>query len=534
MKPQTIKEVYKRPDKLQWEEAMKEEMEKLIRRGPWRIIPKPEGVNIVGSKWVFQLKKDANGNFTSHWARLVTQGFTQVHGIDFDDTFAPIVRMVSIWTVLALTARHNWEIHQVNIKSAYLYGELNEDEVIYMKPPPGDIRICDDKHFLRLLKALYGLKQSGWWWYRVLQNILTNLGLIWSKHNHTVFFKQDKYTLTTIWLAHIDDFTITAITPTLIQAMKDGPQKHLDIHDMGEIHWMLGLEIKRNQDLWTISLSQCSYINSIITHYGFEDTKPLSIPIVANSTLSHNDCPLTTSDIGKMARRPYHEAVGSLMYEAVRTRPNISFAVGQVARFSDNPGQPHWEAVKRTFCYLKGTRDYWLVYSKNRPSISGYMDADGMSNKDRHAISGYAFLIDGGAISWSLKQQSIVTLSTAEAEYIAATHAAKAAVWLWEFISKVYHPQELMPLHLDFQSTITLACNEQFHACTKRIDIRFHFICYVIEAGKIIIDSCPTEDMVADTLTKAFPSVKAKHFTSALGLCKVWGGVTEEETMHGM
>jgi hypothetical protein len=180
-----------------------------------------------------------------------------------------------------------------------------------------------------------------------------------------------------------------------------------------------------------------------------------------------------------------------------------------------------WEAVKRIFCYLKGTRDYWLVYGKNGPSISGYTDADGMSNEDRHAISGYAFLIDGGAVSWSSKRQSLVTLSTAEAEYVAATHAAKEAVWLREFISEVYQPQDPMTLHSDSQSAIALARNEQFHARTKHIDIHFHFIRYVVEAGKIIIDYCPTEDMVADTLTKALPSAKAKHFALALGLRKV-------------
>ena len=177
MEPQSIKEVYERPDRLQWEEAMKEEIGKLVGRGTWKAVPKPEGVNIVGSKWVFRLKKDANGNITSHRARLVAQGFTQVHGIDFDDTFAPIARMVSIRTVLALAARHDWEIHQVDVKSAYLYGELNEDEVIYMKPPPGNIRVCDDKYVLRLLRALYGLKQSGRRWYQVLRKILTELGL---------------------------------------------------------------------------------------------------------------------------------------------------------------------------------------------------------------------------------------------------------------------------------------------------------------------------------------------------------------------
>ena len=521
LEPQTLQEMYRRPDRLQWEEAMKVEIEKLKKWQTWKVVPKPEGANIIGSKWVFKLKKDANGNVTSHRARLVAQGFTQVHGIDFDDTFAPIARMTSIRTVLALAARYDWEIHQVDVKSAYLYGEIDKDKAVYMKPPPGDIRICSDTEVLQLLKAIYGLKQSGRTWYQVLRKILGDIGLIRSEHDHAVFLRREKGKITAILLIHVDDFTMTAATLTIIKDLKDGLRKHVEIHDQGEIHWMLGLEIKRNHELRTISLCQRSYIDSIISRYGFEDAKPLSIPMSPNSTLSRNDCPVTTSDIGKMAGRPYREAVGSLMYAAVGTRPDIAYAVSQVARFSDNPGQPHWEAVKRIFQYLKGTRDHWLVYGDQDHSISGYTDADGMSNDDRHTISSYAFLIDGGAVSWSSKRQSLVTLSTAEAEYVAATHAAKEAIWLREFISEIFEPQGPMTLHSDSQSAIALARNEQFHARTKHIDIRFHFIRYVIEAGKIIIDYCPTEDMVADTLTKALPSAKAKHFASALGLRKV-------------
>ena len=209
------------------------------------------------------------------------------------------------------------------------------------------------------------------------------------------------------------------------------------------------------------------------------------------------------------------------MYASVGTCPDISFTLNQVARFSNNPGLPHWEAVKRIFCYLKGTRDHRLVYGKKEHSISGYTDADGMANEDCHTISGFAFLIDGGTVSWSSKHQPIVTLSTAEAEYVAATHAAKEAVWLREFISEIYSQQDPMTLYSDSQSAIAFAHNEQLHAHTKHINIRFHYICYVIEAGKVVIDYCPTDDMVANTLTKALPSPKAKHFAAALGLCKV-------------
>ena len=221
MEPSSLKEAMERPDRSQWEEAMKEEIERLIRRGTWKPVPRPEGANIVGSKWVYRLKKDANRNVTSHRAHLVAQGFTQVHGVDFDDTFAPIAWMVSIRTVLALTARYDWEIHQVDVKSTYLYGELNEDEVIYMKPPPGDIKVCKDGYVLQLLKALYGLKQSRRQWYQVLRKILEGIGLVRSEHDHAVFFKHQEGTLITILLAHVDDFLIIAQTTALVKEIKD-------------------------------------------------------------------------------------------------------------------------------------------------------------------------------------------------------------------------------------------------------------------------------------------------------------------------
>jgi hypothetical protein len=220
-----------------------------------------------------------------------------------------------------------------------------------------------------------------------------------------------------------------------------------------------------------------------------------------------------------MRNKPYREAVGSLMYASVGTRPDITYAVGQVARFNDNPGLPHWHAVEHIFAYLNFTKNWWLVLGGQPNKVVGYTDADGMSNEDRHAISGYAFLIDGGAVSWSSKRQELVTLSTTEAEYVAATHAAKEAIWLRAFISQVFKPfNEPMPLLSDSQSAIALAKADNYHARTKHIDIRFHFIRYAVADGKISLSYCPTEDMTADTLTKALPSAKAKHFAAALGL----------------
>ena len=220
-----------------------------------------------------------------------------------------------------------------------------------------------------------------------------------------------------------------------------------------------------------------------------------------------------------MRNVPYREAVGLLMYAALGTRPDIAFAVQTVSCFSIRPGIAHWEAVKKIFRYLKGTKNLWLTYGGGKKEVIGYADADGSMAEDRHVISGYTFLLNGGAVSWSAKRQEIIALSTTEAEYVAATHAAKEALWLRSFISQIFDV-EISPLTLfsDNQSAIALTQDHQYHARTKHIDIRFHFIRWIIEEGKLKLIYCPTHNMVADTLTKVLPSAKVKHFASELGL----------------
>jgi hypothetical protein len=190
------------------------------------------------------------------------------------------------------------------------------------------------------------------------------------------------------------------------------------------------------------------------------------------------------------------------------------------ARFAANPGPVHWEAVKRIFRYLAGTRELWLSYGETRRALEGYADADGSMAEDRRAISGYAFLIDGGAVSWSSKRQEIISLSTTESEYVAATHGMKEALWLRSLISEVFGKLgDATVMFSDNQSAIALARDHQYHARTKHIDVRYHWIRWVIEQGSIQLIYCPTNDMVADALTKALPSTKVKHFATSLGLC---------------
>jgi hypothetical protein len=236
--------------------------------------------------------------------------------------------------------------------------------------------------------------------------------------------------------------------------------------------------------------------------------------------LTMEQAPQSAAKAAIMCDKPYCEAISALNWAALATRPDITFAVATVARFASNPGIAHWEAIKRIFRYLAGMHDLWLSYGETRRALEGYADVDGSMNEDRHVISGYTFLIDDGAVSWSSKRQEIVSLSTTESKYVAVMHGMKEALWLCSLFSKVFEPITApTTLFSDNQSVIALTCDHQYHAHTKHIDVHYHFIHWVIEQGSLHLIYCPTDDMVANLLMKALPSAKVKHFAAGLGLC---------------
>ena len=229
--------------------------------------------------------------------------------------------------------------------------------------------------------------------------------------------------------------------------------------------------------------------------------------------------PSTTAEFAAMRNMLYREAVGTLNWAALTMCPDIAYAIATVARFSTNPGPTHWEAVKQIFHYLAGMCDLCLSYGETRHVLKGYADADGSMAEDQHAISRYAFLINGGAVSWSSKRQEIVSLSTTESEYVAAMHGMKEGLWLKSLLSEIFGPfSSPITLFSDNQVAIVLTCDHQYHACTKHIDMRYHWIRWVVEEGAMHLVYCPTDNMVADVLTKVLPSPKVKHFAACLSL----------------
>jgi hypothetical protein len=524
--PKTVQEAKARPDWPRWKEAMDKEIGSLEQAKTWATVRRPPGKNIVGCKWVFRLKRKADGSVDKYKARLVARGFTQIHGVDYFDTYSPVARLASFRLILAIAARNNWEAVAFDFNSAYLNGELGEDEEIFMQEPPG--YESDLEGFVkRLLKALYGLKQAGRKWYDVLVAALIKLGFKVTYADPGVFIARRGNEII-ILAVHVDDCAMTGSSARLIAVYRQKLNEQYTLTDLGSINSLLGIQVTRDRAARTISLSQAVYIRSIIARFALADAKACSTPMVPGASYSKSDSPTSPDEAARMRKVPYREAIGSLMYAAVATRPDIAYAVSTLSQFLENPGEAHWQAVKRIFRYLAGTCELALTYGGERHDLHGYTDADGASQEHRRAISGYAFIIDGGAVSWRSKKQELVTLSTAEAEYVAATHAAKESIWLRRLTGEILPPDaDPMTLHCDNQAAIKLAQDDNYHARTKHIDIRYHFIRDVVERKLIALEYCPTEDMTADILTKALPRWKVSQHALGLGLHRPCGGVLE-------
>src|SRR5258707_4065308 len=331
------------------------------------------------------------------------------------------------------------ELQQVNIKGAYLNGMLNEGEVLYMQHPPGYKSYDTGNHVLCLVKTLYSLKQSGRHWYQKLSSIFLSLGFQQCSVDQAVFHKSVKHKKELIVIVvHIDNCMIATSSMRLVEDFKAGLCRHVKVTDLGALHWMLGIEIRRDRKAGTVHLLQWAYLNSILRHYHLVDLKPLSMPMDTSTWLTTEQAPASAAEHAIMHDMPYCKAIGALNWAALATHPDITFVVATVTRFAANPSPAHWDAIKCIYHYLAGTCDLWLSYRETRRTLERYANADGSMAKDRCAIMGYAFLIDSGTVLWSSKWQEIVSLLTTESEYMATTHGMKEALWLCSLLSEAF------------------------------------------------------------------------------------------------
>jgi len=527
--PTTFKQAMESEDADKWLAAIEEELNSLKKMETWHskpVIP-PNDRKAVKNKWVFKIKVAPDGTPIRYKARLVAKGFSQVEGIDYEETFSPVARYESFRILMALAAKSNWEIHQMDVKTAFLNGDLNEE--IYMEHPEGfKTQKGIEGTALKLNKAIYGLKQASRQWNKKIDDTLRHLQFKRLQSDHGVYIKRTSKNLTIIIL-YVDDLTIIGDDLQTINSVKGELSKKFEMTDLGEISSYLGMRISRDRNKKIIQLDQEQYLKDVLARFQMQEVKPARTPLPVGAKLTKSSTPPEKCD--KEFRTLYQSIIGSIMYAAIGCRPDLAYAATRLSSFSSNPDQSHLSAAKHTLRYIKGTLGAKLTYKGNHSrDCIGYSDSCWGGNlEDRKSTTGHCFFLSGGAVTWTSKKQPTVALSSVEAEYMAITSAAKHAKWMQKLFDELglqysgaisfrSDKNSLLPLRSDSQGAIAMANNPVHHQRTKHIDIQHHFIRECIENGNIEVAYTPTEDMIADVFTKGLTfELHSKH-SNALGL----------------
>lgn len=509
--PETFEEAVASPEVKQWQEAMTDEMTSLKKNSVWELTELPHNQRAINNKWVFRIKMKPNGLVDKYKARLVVKGCAQKRGIDYEDTFAPVARFESIRILLSVAVAKNFQIRQFDIKAAFLYGDL--DEVIFMRQPEGfddgTGRVC------RLRKSLYGLKQAPRQWHQKFDGVLQTFGMTPSSYDPCVYANAEGSLLLALY---VDDGMVAGKVETDVVNMLNRLKQEFETID-SSANCYLGIEIERSENSKTIRMHQSAYIRNVLQKFGMDESHPVPTPSDANVVLRYNKDEDGRSK--EAADVPYRQVIGSLMYLAVGTRPDIAFAVSNLSQFLANPSVEHWNAAKRVLRYLRGTTELGLVFSGEcrEPNVLvAYSDADFATCIDtRKSMSGVVLLLNGGPIIWSARKQSVVATSTTEAEYIAAHDASKEVVWTRGLLQEMGVGQELPTiLHCDNAAAEKLITNAVFHRRTKHIEVKFHYVRGVYENGQIGIQQIASTDQLADIFTK--PLTREKFLANRQGL----------------
>ena len=514
--PSCYNEAMQMDDSVKWEQAMQSEYDSIVGNDTWDLIDLPDGKQALPCKWVYKKKFTSDDPEPKYKARLVAKGFKQQHGVDFDEIFSPVVKMTTLRTVLGLVAIEDMELVQMDVKTAFLHGDLEED--VYMKQPEGFEQPGQEELVCKLNKALYGLKQGSRQWYQKFDAFMRSQKFKRSQEDHCLYTRKISDGSLLILILYVDDMLIAGKSIDEIANLKQMLSNQFAMKDLGDANHFLGMRIKRNRKKGILELSQESYIQKVLQRFKMQEGKAVSTPLPSYLKLSKDDSPKSDAEKAEMAKVPYSSAVGSLMYVMIATRPDIAFAVGMVSRYMANPGKKHWIAVKHILKYLKGTANKCLRFGNSDASIVGYTDSDyGGCADTRRSTSGYVFLFAGGAISWRSCLQSCTSLSTTEAEYIAASDASKEAIWLARLVGDL-GIQQVPVLHSDSQSAIALAKNPVFHSKSKHIEVRYHFIRDILADKRLQLVKVHTDDNPADALTKSLASERFDHCTELMNV----------------
>ncbi|KAJ9560437.1 hypothetical protein OSB04_005597 [Centaurea solstitialis] len=427
----------------------------------------------------------------------------------------------SIRILMAISAYFNYEIWQMDVKTAFLDGKLTED--VYMEQPEGFIDPKNPNKVCKLLKSIYGLKQASRSWNLHFDERIKEFGFAKSEFEPCVYTKFSG-SIVTFLVLYVDDILLIGNNVPTLQSVKSWLSKCFQMKDLGEAAYILGIKIYRNRSKRFIGLSQSTYIDKILKKFRMDESKKGFIPMQHGIVLSKTQCPVSSQDQDKMKSVPYASAIGSIMYAMLCTRPDVAYSVSVTSRYQQNPGGPHWVAVKNILKYLRRTKDMFLVFggSEDEISVNGYSDASFQTDRDDfRSQSGYVFTLNGGAISWKSSKQDTIADSTTEAEYIAAFDAAKEAVWLRNFLSDlrvVAIISRPIDIFCDNSGAVAQAKEPREHHKSRHVLRKYHLIREIIGRGDVKVCKIPTEENVADPLTKPLARVKHEAHANSIGM----------------
>ncbi|KAK1663119.1 hypothetical protein QYE76_051278 [Lolium multiflorum] len=501
-----------------WRAAMAAEHKALIDNGTWSLVPRPPRANVVTGKWIFRHKFHSDGSLARRKARWVVRGYSQRPGIDYDETFSPVVKPATIRLVLHLAVSSSWPIRQLDVKNAFLHGTL--DEVVYCQQPPGFVDASRPEHVCRLHKSLYGLKQAPRAWYQRFAAYIATMGFVASVTDTSLFVLRSGND-TAYLLLYVDDIIITASTTALLQRLLDRLHSEFAMTDLGDLHYFLGIAVTRSSS--GLFLSQKQYATDVLQRAGMAECHPSTTPVDTQAKLSASDGDLLPDGT------EYRSLAGALQYLTL-TRPDISYAVQQICLHMHAPRTSHLALVKRVLRYVRGTMDFGLhLLASSSTSLTAYSDADWAGCPDsRRSTSGYCIYYGDSLISWSSKRQTTVSRSSAEAEYRAVAHAVAECCWLRQLLQELHRPLATATLvYCDNVSAIYMSSNPVQHRRTKHIEIDIHFVRERVSLGEVRVLHVPSALQFADVMTKGLPSqlfldFRADDPTDTPGYNKAW------------
>lgn len=475
--------------KIEWRNAMEDELASHAKNGTWELVPLPPGKKVVGSRWVFKIKRDEENRIVKYKARIVAQGYTQSFGEDFDEVFAPVVSHAALRTFLVVAAKQKLVVRHFDVKTAYLYGSLEEET--YMRQPPGYRAEGQEELVCRLSRSIYGLRQSARCWNRRLNNELIKRGFKQSSSD-ACFYVRSSNGAKTYLLVYVDDFLIGSSNDEELRRVCDSLNEEFVTTCLGEVRHFLGMEVQRENGVYKISLS--NYIDKLVEKHGMQNAKVAKSPMDISYLKRREDEQL----FGDGTK--YRSLVGGLLYLSVNARPDIAACTVILGRKVSAPCESDWSAAKRVLRYLKGDAD-WAGDTDSRRSTTGFVLSFG-----------------GGIVSWASRRQQSVTLSSMEAEYVALSEACQETLWMRKLLSDFGEVQDSATvIKEDNQGCLAFVKTERTSRRSKHTDTRERFIQELCDRKKIVLEYCSTDLMIVDLLTKPLGPVKHQKLCSMVG-----------------